>query len=199
MLSIEPDVQNKVKAAASILKKAPFLKVPQAMRAAKFSDAQSSNPALQMRVRRARAALAPIEHTLIGSSIELSSPIPTLSTLSSTPVNAAAASSSSATTTTTATSSATPAQESISVPPSLDKYRLTSTTKMKQRNNNKKSDVYFSAAMKKAMRLYYNESKKPEGEKRRSAHEIENVVKNNSMELGWLRGLSPDMSMCIAW
>ncbi len=41
MLSIEPDVQNKVKAAASILKKAPFLKLP--MCAAKFLAAQSSN------------------------------------------------------------------------------------------------------------------------------------------------------------
>jgi len=44
VLSNDPDVQNKVKAAASIQKKAPFLKIPQAMHAANFLDAQSSNP-----------------------------------------------------------------------------------------------------------------------------------------------------------
>ena len=52
MPSDEVTIQKLVAKAAPLLKKAPMLTVPQGMRAAIFSSAQSTNPTLQMRVRR---------------------------------------------------------------------------------------------------------------------------------------------------
>ena len=76
MSSTKDDIQNKVSTTASILKKAPFLKVPQAMRAANFSDAQSHNPAMQMRVHRylANNNSAPNHFNTI---VTIESPMPT--------------------------------------------------------------------------------------------------------------------------
>ena len=46
------DIKKRVEKAASINVGASFLTVPQAMRAAGFTDAESKNPTLQQRVRR---------------------------------------------------------------------------------------------------------------------------------------------------
>ena len=45
-------LQKLVLKTTTLLKKAPVLTVPQALRAANFSSTQSTDPALQMRVRR---------------------------------------------------------------------------------------------------------------------------------------------------
>ncbi len=81
-------VQKLVQNTASLLKKAPMLTVPQAIRAANFSSAQSTTPSLQMRVRGLLMNLkfvadAPPIH------VNFTLPMPTVSTLSSPPDAAA--------------------------------------------------------------------------------------------------------------
>ncbi len=51
------DLQKWVRKAASLIISAPVLMVPQAMRAANFTDAQSRDPTLQQRVRRMVASV----------------------------------------------------------------------------------------------------------------------------------------------
>ena len=46
------DIKKRAEMAATLLIRAPVLKVPQAMRAAEFTLEQSQNPTLQQRVRR---------------------------------------------------------------------------------------------------------------------------------------------------
>ena len=46
------DIKKHAEMAATLLIRAPILKVPQAMRAAEFTIEQSQNPTLQQRVRR---------------------------------------------------------------------------------------------------------------------------------------------------
>ena len=58
MSSIEDDVQELISRAVTLSIKAPLLSLPQIMRAAKFTNAQSEDRALQMRVRRAYAMVA---------------------------------------------------------------------------------------------------------------------------------------------
>jgi len=84
MSTDESTIQKLVKKAASLLKKAPMLTVPQAMRAANFSSAQSTNPALQMRIRR---MLSNPKFAIDAppTTINTSSPMPTISTLSTPP------------------------------------------------------------------------------------------------------------------
>jgi hypothetical protein len=57
MSTIDGDFKRKVEQAATIQLSAPFLKIPQAMRAAGFTDEDSRSAAKQMQVRRARDAL----------------------------------------------------------------------------------------------------------------------------------------------
>ena len=96
MSADEVTIQKLVVKTASLLKKAPMLTVPQAMRAANLSSEKSKNPALQMRVRR---MLSNPKHAVDTppTSIDITSPMPTISTLSPPPVAPASVS---ATTTT---------------------------------------------------------------------------------------------------
>ena len=99
MSTDEDAVQKLVGKAASLILKAPILTVPQAMRAANFSSAQSTNPALQMRVRRMLGVRKKNENDMsfpVEMNIDISSPMPTVSTLASTPMATAAAASLSA-------------------------------------------------------------------------------------------------------
>ena len=57
MSTIDGDFKRKVEQAATIQLSAPFPKIPQAMRAAGFTDEDSRSAAKQMQVRRARDAL----------------------------------------------------------------------------------------------------------------------------------------------
>jgi hypothetical protein len=54
---MDGDFKRKVEQAATIQLSAPFLKIPQAMRAAGFMDKDSKSAAKQMQVRRARDAM----------------------------------------------------------------------------------------------------------------------------------------------
>ena len=98
MSTDEDAVQKLVGKAASLILKAPILTVPQAMRAANFSSAQSTNPALQMRVRRMLVRKKNENDTSfpVEMNIDISSPMPTVSTLASTPMATVAAASLSA-------------------------------------------------------------------------------------------------------
>ena len=84
MSTDESTIQKLVAKAASLLKMAPVLTVPQAMRAANFSSAQSTNPALQMRICR-MLSNPKFAFDTSPTSINTSSPMPTISTLSSPP------------------------------------------------------------------------------------------------------------------
>jgi hypothetical protein len=52
MLVKDIDIKKRAERAATLLIRAPILKVPQAMRASEFTIEQSQNPTLQQRVRR---------------------------------------------------------------------------------------------------------------------------------------------------
>ena len=98
MSTDEVTIQKLVAKAASLLKKAPMLTVPQATN---FSSEQSTNPALQMRVRRMMLLSkkqGDITSFPMEMNVDISLPMPTVSTLASPPIAAAAAASLSATT-----------------------------------------------------------------------------------------------------
>jgi hypothetical protein len=57
MSTKDSDFKRKVEQAATIQLAASFLKIPQAMRAAGFTDEDSKSAAKQMQVRRARDAM----------------------------------------------------------------------------------------------------------------------------------------------
>jgi hypothetical protein len=57
MSTKDSDFKRKVEQAATIQLGASFLKIPQAMRAAGFTDVDSKSAAKQMQVRRARDAM----------------------------------------------------------------------------------------------------------------------------------------------
>jgi hypothetical protein len=81
MSLIESDDDNLIRKCASLLLKAPMLTLPQAMRASQFSDAQSKNPAMQMRVRRYIAK----HHSTSPKAVYTSSPVNTMSMLTPQP------------------------------------------------------------------------------------------------------------------
>ena len=89
MSTDEDAVQKLVGKAASLILKAPILTVPP----------QSTNPALQRRVRRMLGVRKKNENDMsfpVEMNIDISSPMPTVSTLASTPMATAAAASLSA-------------------------------------------------------------------------------------------------------
>ena len=177
MSSNKPDIQNLVKATVTLLLKAPMLTVPQAMRAGNFSDAQSKNPALQMRVRRALSTTTTtgINHSsIIGHDVNFSSPMPTISTFSSSSTTTIATTSSASPQTTADTSTL---MNDLIHRPQLDQVRLTAVGKGKAVKNRKASDSHYTMALKRATRLYYEELQKPEAEERKSAYSIEKDVK----------------------
>lgn len=146
--------------AASLLKMAPMLTVPQGMRAANFSSAQSTNPALQMRVRRMLAKDTPPP-----TNVDITSPMPTVSTLSTPP----AAPASTSATTMSSTSQMARAK------PKLDVTRLTATGKAKEVANIKRLKRHTSEAMKRATKMYYEENGR--GKAGKSAEQISALIK----------------------
>ena len=63
MSTKDSDFKRKVEQAATIQLAASFLKIPQAMRAAGFTDEDSKSAAKQMQVRRARDAMKKLTRT----------------------------------------------------------------------------------------------------------------------------------------
>ena len=63
MSTKDSDFKRKVEQAATIQLAASFLKIPQAMRAASFTDEDSKSAAKQMQVRRARDAMKKLTRT----------------------------------------------------------------------------------------------------------------------------------------
>ena len=169
MSANESYLQKLVLKTASLLKKAPMLTVPQAMRAANFSSTQSTDPALQMRVRRMLPSRKNVDDITPPDDVILTSPMPTVSTLSTPPPMAAASVSVATSTTTTAK-------------PKLDAIRLTATGKAKDDANKKCLQRHVSAAMKKATKIYHEERKKGKGGK--SAEAISMMVKKHHDGVG---------------
>ncbi|KAL7438726.1 hypothetical protein ACHAXH_008901 [Discostella pseudostelligera] len=66
---IENNDKKRIAKAVELLLIAPCLKVPQAMRAAKFTDSESSNRAIQMQVRRALARVKEYEENINASTV----------------------------------------------------------------------------------------------------------------------------------
>ena len=128
MSLIKDDDQQLISRAVALLIKAPMLTLPQIMRAAKFTIAQSEDRALQMRVRRASKSKCSSKNTPtphIGSEVDLGSPMPTVSTVTD-----------SLSTTETGGTSTT----SVGVVPHAlqEAMRMTSMAKVKRVNNTKK-------------------------------------------------------------
>ena len=146
MSSDEVTIQKLVAKAASLLKNAPKLTVLQGMRAANFSSAQSTNPALQMRVRRMLSNQKFAVDTP-PTNVDITSPMHTISILSSPPVAPASISSAA-----TISSSADGTSSSIAKP-KLDAIRLTSTGKAREVSNSKRLKRHTSAATKRATKL----------------------------------------------
>lgn len=137
--------------AASFLFDAPgVLMVPQAMRAANFSDDESRNSALQLRVCCALNAmkLKSPKVSIVGKSIVILSP-------------------------SSATESTMCSLTSQPTPPKLDEVRLTVTTAIKTANYKRKVDKFKSAALKEATKLYHEEKQKDDG---LSARQVEEVM-----------------------
>ena len=162
MSSIPDDDQKLVNKAVALLVKAPMLTVPQSMRAAKFTILQSEDRALQMRVRRAfESKNSRGKH--IGSEVDLSSPIKSLSTV----------------TTSSSTMTASQSLASDFVPlPKKNELRLTALSKVKSVNNKRGSGAHARAALKRATILYAAELEKAEGDSpKKSADTIAEKVK----------------------
>jgi hypothetical protein len=140
MSTIQDDVQKLVDRAVVLSIKAPMLTLPQIMRAAKFTNAQSEDRALQMQVCHAKNA--PTPH--IGSEVYLASPMPTVSTVTN----------SSSTTETGGTSTtATLVTSEFAPPPLQEATRQTSVAKMKCVNNTKKLKAHEREALKWVMQF----------------------------------------------
>ena len=147
MSADEETLWKLVMKAASLLKKAPMLTVPQAMCAANFSSEQNTNPALQMRVRRMLSNPKFAVDTP-PTSIDITSPMPTVSTFSPPPVAPASISAA------TLSSAVTDSTSSSIANPKLDAIRLTATGKAKEASNHKRFKRHASAAMKRAKKMY---------------------------------------------
>ena len=149
MSSINRDDQKLVNKAVALLVKAPMLTIPQSMRAAKFSIAQSEDRALQMRVRRAfNIASKNSNGKHIGGEVYLASPMPSMSTV---------------TTSSTTMSSVSQSLVGEFIPiPEQKELRLTAVAKVKSVNNKKELGAHAKAALKRATLLYAAELEKAE-------------------------------------
>jgi hypothetical protein len=90
MLVKDIDIKKRAERAATLLIRAPILKVPQAMCAAEFTIEQSQNPTLQQRVRRIwkEKLSRQKETTMVESEVLIHpnrSPVSGITTLVSTP------------------------------------------------------------------------------------------------------------------
>jgi hypothetical protein len=120
-------LQKLVRKTATLLKRALMLTIPQAMRAANFSSTQSADLTLKMRVRRALKKTK-VDDIPPPNNVELTSPMPTVSTLTTPPTVAAAGGVSVATMPTTTTAETGGTSNNLL---KIDAIRLTATEKAK--------------------------------------------------------------------
>ena len=166
MSSIDDDDQKLVNKAVALLLKAPMLTIPQTMRAVKFTIAQSEDRALQMRVRRAfdGASKKNSNGKHVGSEVNLTSPMPSMSTVTTSSSSIMSSASQSA-------------GEFVPIPEQKE-LRLTSVAKVKSVNNKKELGAHARAALKRATLLYAAELKKTEEQSpKKSAEKIAEKVK----------------------
>ena len=161
MSTKDSDFKRKVEQAATIQLAASFLKIPQAMRAAGFTDEDSKSAAKQMQVRRARDAMQKstrMNETLAINTVTVLSRCSPAANLS----------------VSTLTSPLVPAgrgaaallvlpegvEDIVPAPPVLEKFCLTVGALIKVIQNKKKTEQWKSKALKAATLMYHTEQQK---------------------------------------
>ena len=165
MLVNDIDIKKHAEMAATLLIRAPILKVPQAMRAAEFTIEQSQNPTLQQRVRRIwkEKLSRQKENKIVEGDVLIHpnrSPVSGMTTLVSTPTTLSSERS----------PSDTAASDEVIPLPKLETFRSTITTAMKKAANTRAMKKYKDEALKAATKLYRDEQQKENG---MSAMEVE--------------------------
>ena len=165
------DIKKHAEMAATLLIRAPILKVPQAMRAAEFTIEQSQNPTLQQRVRRIwkEKLSRQKKNKIVEGDVLLihpnRSPVSGMTTrLVSTPTTLSSERS----------LSDTAASDEVIPLPKLQTFRSTVTTAMKKSMNKRAMKKYKDEALKAATKLYRDEQQKENG---MSAKEVEKKIK----------------------
>ena len=182
MSTKDSDFKRKVEQAATIQLAASFLKIPQAMRAAGFTDEDSKSAAKQMQVRRAWDAMQKSTRTNDTLAINTVTVPSRCSPAADSPVS-------------TLTSPSVPAggaavlsvlpegvEDIVPAPPVLEKVRLTVGASIKVVRNKKKTEQWKSKALKAATLMYHTERQKKavDGKNcvnRMSADEVEAAIK----------------------
>ena len=155
MSTKDSDFKRKVEQAATIQLAASFLKIPQAMRAAGFTDVDSKSAAKQMQVRRARDAMQKSMQTNNTLAINTVTVLPHCSLAANLSVS-------------TLTSPSVPAgggaavlpvlpkgvEDIVPAPLVLEKVRLTVGASIKVVRNKKKTEQWKSNALKAATLMY---------------------------------------------
>ena len=173
MSTKDSDFKRKVEQAATIQLAASFLKIPQAMRAAGFTDEDSKSAAKQMQVRRARDAMQKstrMNETLAINTVTVlsrwspaaDSSVSTLTRPPSFPAGGAAV---------------LPVlpegvEDIVPAPPVLEKVRLTVGASFKVVRNKKKTEQWKSKALKAATLMYHTEQQ----QKKEAVDGAENCV-----------------------
>ena len=162
MSSDDIDVKKRAEKAALIHVGASFLKVPQAMRAAGFSDGDSQNPTLQQRVRR-----------IIKDKLENENMSQALGVVRIRPNPSPVSDFSSNTTTIGSLDASSATVESFPLP-RLNTVRSTASAAMKKAKNKRAMKKFSDTALKAATALYHDEQKKENG---MSAKQVERMIK----------------------
>ena len=147
------------KKAASLKLAASFLRIPQAMRAAGFSDEDASNVSKQMHVRRAleRLKQQQTDALPVGCTVSVPSRSPTAT------INGSS--------TTSSLSATLLSDEMIPSPPVLEEVRLTVGATTKAVRNKKKMNKWWSASLKVATKMYHNNGE-PGGPSSEEIHQL---------------------------
>jgi len=140
--TMDSDLKKMAKKAASLKLAASFLRIPQAMRAAGFSDEDASNVSKQMHVRRAleRLKQQQTDALPVGCTVSVPSRSPTAT------INGSS--------TTSSLSATLLSDEMIPSPPVLEEVRLTVGATTKAVRNKKKMNKWWSASLKVATKMY---------------------------------------------
>jgi hypothetical protein len=133
--TMDSDLKKMAKKAASLKLAASFLRIPQAMRAAGFSDEDASNVSKQMHVRRAleRLKQQQTDALPVGCTVSVPSRSPTAT------INGSS--------TTSSLSATLLSDEMIPSPPVLEEVRLTVGATTKAVRNKKKMNKWWSASV----------------------------------------------------
>lgn len=162
------DLQKWVRKAASLIISAPVLMVPQAMRAANFTDAQSRDPTLQQRVRR---MVASVKKRALDAGVPQRECTTVDIDPNPSPVSAMSSNN------TESTTSMDPQPTLLQLEP----VRLTVGGSIKSINNAKKVEAVKSKALKAATTLFHAEQQKENG---MSAEQVAAAINKRYSDLG---------------